>query len=493
MGLSIQCFGLASLLIAVHFSMQKHEWPTKTKFTQAYYYAIFSSALSFTTLLSVVLHGLGVIWKYYTKQPRWSIVQRALLRQSIALTIYLLIGAVIFAETEDWAFLDAFFWADFTLLTIGLGGEFTPKKALGRTLLLPYAIIGIFLVALLVISIQKLLRRGCLHVTNQLTIRYVKQLQKTLTREGGAVYPMINKDIFNLIRRIETKAEKICGRIVLTVSIIAALVILLVGAAVFQIAEADQDWTYGVSCYFAYISLSTIGFGDYVPTSDAGKSFFVVWSLLAIPVLTVFINNSVDALYGTYRSLLLPFRRLFRGRRCQETKVQQSVGWAADIQDSIRPSAGKNNVLLEIRGTRVAQQAPACIKQDELSVNSMNQSNAASRATLRLHCYLLAQELRNTFLEMNSESPKRYTYEEWRYYVHLLGRFTVLAEENHDRKGKSKVPVEIQELLSIPPYMEAIEWVSQTSPLLSNSEPEWICLRLSSRLTELLSRMAAQD
>ncbi|KAF1977624.1 voltage-gated potassium channel, partial [Bimuria novae-zelandiae CBS 107.79] len=289
MGLSIQCFGLAGLLIAAHFSTQPQKWSTKTKFTQAYYYAIFSSALSFTTLLSVVLHGLGVIRKYYAKQTKWDTNQRALFRQSISLTLYLLIGSVIFARIEGWAFLDALFWAEFTLLTIGLGGEFTTKTTLGRTLLLPYAILGMVLVALLVISVRKLMKGGRLHFTNQLTERYLKQLRETLTRDGGPVYPMSNEYTFNLIRRIGPKAEKRCSRIALSISVTATLIILLGGAAIFEIAEADQGWTYGTSCYFAYISLLTIGYGDYVPTSEAGKSFFVVWSLLAVPILTIVI------------------------------------------------------------------------------------------------------------------------------------------------------------------------------------------------------------
>ncbi|KAH7067709.1 hypothetical protein BKA63DRAFT_522672 [Paraphoma chrysanthemicola] len=492
-GLSIQCFGLAGLLIAVYFSIQPHKWSTKTKFTQAYYYAIFSSTFSFTTLLCVVLHGLGVVRKYYAKQAKMDINQTALFRQSISLTVYLLLGSAIFACIEGWAFLDALFWAEFTLLTIGLGGEVTTKTTLGRILLLPYAILGLVLVALLVISVQKLMRGGRLHITNQLTERYLKQLQKTLTRDGGPMCPMSNEYTFNLIRRIGPEAEKTCSRIVVTISITATLIILLGGAVVFKIAEADQHWTYGASCYFAYTSLLTIGYGDYVPTSEAGKSFFVVWSLLAVPTLTIVINNSVAALWGTYRSLLLLSLRLFRGRPCQAINTKQPIRREAYTWNSNVPSARKNIDSLESGPMNVAQQALTCVEQDEPSENSRNLTNDACRAALRLHCYLLAEALRNAILDTISEPQKRYTYEKWRNHVHLLRRPTDLAEEQRDRKGRFRTFVEMQQSSTILPRTEAIQWVAQKSPLLCNSEPEWISLMLSSRLTELLCRMDPED
>lgn len=48
-------------------------------------------------------------------------------------------------------------------------------------------------------------------------------------------------------------------------------------------AEHAQQWTYLESLYFAYTSLLTIGYGTPFPQSNAGKPFFVIWSLLAVP------------------------------------------------------------------------------------------------------------------------------------------------------------------------------------------------------------------
>ena len=41
--------------------------------------------------------------------------------QTIAFMVYLLGGAAVYARIEEWTFVDAVYWADFTLLTIGIG------------------------------------------------------------------------------------------------------------------------------------------------------------------------------------------------------------------------------------------------------------------------------------------------------------------------------------------------------------------------------------
>ncbi|KAH7110131.1 hypothetical protein B0J11DRAFT_448573, partial [Dendryphion nanum] len=492
-GLFIQCFGLAGILIATRVLMKQRKTSEHSKFGQAYYYAIFSSGLSCITLLCVLLHGLGVIRKYYARRSKWGTIEKALFRQSVALTTYLLIGAIIFAHIEGWSFLNAVFWADFTLLTIGLGGEFTPKTALGRGLALPYAIFGVILAALLVISIRKLMNRGLVRVNIQLNERYLNDLQATFINDQGQMNPMINEHTFDLIRRITLMAETRCHRIALTVSIAAALLILLGGAAIFKIAEAHEGWTYGTSCYFAYTSLLTIGYGDYIPYSELGKSFFVLWSLLAVPTLTILINNSVDILYGAYRSLFRPFQRFFRVQDCQLKKAYQME----TLTEGANTRTARTNIdALENRGTSSARQT--LVMTNRIDSRFANLSDHAPQAPLHLHCFLLAQELRAAVIETNIEPSKKYTYNEWCYYIHLLGPFTKpqhpkkLEEASHDRKGKSRILVEKNKAFSFPLCMEQIEWVSRTSPLCGN-EPEWVSMRLSSRLADLLRYMAAQN
>lgn len=66
-----------------------------------------------------------------------------------------------------------------------------------------------------------------------------------------------------LDRPIKTDAVRITF-----MSLLGVILFFFVPAAIFQ---AIENWTYGESAYYAFVSLTTIGFGDYV----AGKCYYL--------------------------------------------------------------------------------------------------------------------------------------------------------------------------------------------------------------------------
>lgn len=79
----------------------------------------------------------------------------------------------------------------------------------------------------------------------------------------------------------------------------------LIGALVFFITEKNQHWSYFESIYFAYTTLLTIGYGDFKPTSSSGRSFFVFWSLLAVPTLTILISDMGDTVVKVVKDVTI--------------------------------------------------------------------------------------------------------------------------------------------------------------------------------------------
>ncbi len=55
--------------------------------------------------------------------------------------------------------------------------------------------------------------------------------------------------------------------------------------------NADPNLTYFETLYFSYVSLLTIGYGDFSPKSSAEKPFFIVWSLVAVPTMTILVSD----------------------------------------------------------------------------------------------------------------------------------------------------------------------------------------------------------
>ncbi len=125
----------------------------------------------------------GALKGHFSKEFKLTISQRTLMLQTIAFMVYLLLGALVFSKIEGWKFLDAVYWADFTLLTIGIGDDYTPSTHLGRGLLFPFAIGGIIILGLVVGSVRSLVlertkKKLSARMTEKTRRRVLNRIQK---------------------------------------------------------------------------------------------------------------------------------------------------------------------------------------------------------------------------------------------------------------------------------------------------------------------------
>lgn len=65
------------------------------------------------------------------------------------------------------------------------------------------------------------------------------------------------------------------------------LIVLLTGTMAYHYIEG---WSYIDSLYFSVVTLTTIGFGDFAPQTDAGKLFTIFYIIMGIGVILTFIN-----------------------------------------------------------------------------------------------------------------------------------------------------------------------------------------------------------
>lgn len=296
----------------------------------AFYYGAYAACLYFFCSSLMVVTFWGAMKGKYSKDFQLTTSQRTLMLQTIMFLVYLLLGALVFSTTESWAYLDAVYWADVTLFTVGFG-DFYPESTLGRALLFPYALIGVISLGLVVGSIRSLvLERGRRQLAARMVEKKRKRILRRMVKRGkdDILIPVIDDDNdeggmewsdqrlsstgltefqrrqreFGLMRKIQAKAEQRRRWMAMGVSTTVWLILWLVGAAIFQQCEVTyQGWTYFDGFYFAFVSLTTIGYGDVTPISPAGKSFFVFWSLLALPTMTVLISNAGDTVVKLIR------------------------------------------------------------------------------------------------------------------------------------------------------------------------------------------------
>ena len=516
---------------------------------QAFYYAIMAAALYFivATLMCFTVYGA---WRgYYPKEFELTTSQRTLMLQTIVLLIYLLGGAAVFAHIEGWTFLDAVYWADFTLLTVGIG-DYAPVTHLGRGLLFPYAIFGIVFLGLVVGSIRALvLERGkrklgarILEKNREKVVENInngaEKLKLTplskphqLTSHGKSERQR-RADEFELMRKIQDTAATRRKWISLATSGGAWFFLWFIGALVFYKAERNQNWSYFqslcehvsrstlmnvvlISLDFAYTSLLTIGYGDLRPYSNSGKPFFVFWSLLAVPTLTILISNMGDTVIKAIKDVvlwlgeftLLPGegstrKRIKRGVKrlgvSREDGGKMTGEWKekapgflgdSDLQD---PEKQDYNAKLD-KTDRLA----GALEKDELG----QEKEAGDRGDwldrdIHHYHYLLVKEIRNVMKDLNDSPPRKYSYHEWAWFLRLMGE-----DENSSRSHRKALAHAPREEGTDPESQTGIDdddsdherhqwsWLGTRSPLMvETEEAEWVLERLSETLEKELRK-----
>jgi hypothetical protein len=74
--------------------------------------------------------------------------------------------------------------------------------------------------------------------------------------------------------------------------ILAAVSLIAFGTTFYWAAE---DWTVTESLYFSVVSLTTVGYGDLVPTTDESRLFTALYLILGVGLLMGFITAAANA------------------------------------------------------------------------------------------------------------------------------------------------------------------------------------------------------
>lgn len=374
---------------------------------------------------------VGYYKGHYDKELKLTSSQRTLILQTIVFLVYLLSGAAVFAHIENWEYLDAFYWADCSILTIGLG-DFTLVTNLSRALLFPFAIGGIIVLGLIISSIRSLAQDQVKLMSPRMQLKLLKKVQK----QNGQMQDSLTerqrrKQEFELIRQAQDNAVKKRRWIALLISGSVWFVLWFVSAAVFRTTENAQSWTYFESVYFAYVCLLTIGYGDFYPQSSSGKAFFVFWSLLAVPSLTMLISNMGDTVAKEIKdvTLLLGDLTILPGEGGVKTTLKRVAGkftkrkiFGKRTRDAPSNTIGRENHSIGMSQNLHAESAsdtPLILVPQGEKVGENGKPKVSLTSRKDFHC-LLIKEIVMAMKHVNNSPHRKYTFEEWEWYLKLL-------------------------------------------------------------------------
>ncbi|KAK5111913.1 hypothetical protein LTR62_004645 [Meristemomyces frigidus] len=455
--------------------------------TEAFYYAIFASALYLILSMLMCVTVYGATKGYYENSFRLTNSQRTLMLQTMMFIAYLLLGALVFSKIENWNYLTAVYWADVTLLTVGLG-DYSPATNVGRGLLFPFAIGGILMVGLVIGSIRSLvLERGKEKLGARITekhrsaaIHNVDERRQTIriswfaaadfSTDPGLSPAQRREEEFNVMRKVQAVAERERRWFSLFISSTFVLLLWFVGALVFKTAEKNQQWTYFNALYFSYTSLLTIGYGDLRPDSNAGRAFFVLWSLLAVPSLTILISNMGDTIVKSFSDItiwigsitVLPGEQGFRaGAKAAALHVSTQLkssfqrftppGILGDVapghsihHEKRMSSTVHERNMLDRMADRLTTHAA---KDDFHAGEDQNEEDDELTQDINFYHYVLARECRNVQKDLGASPAKQYSWTEWEYFLKLMGN----EDDPEDYPGQRQPDILVPDALRVGP------------------------------------------
>lgn len=312
------------------------------------------------------------------------------------------------------------------------------------------------------------------------------------------------KDRFQAMRDIQHRSRKFKKWMALVTSVIAFGILWCVGAVVFWQCEKDaQGMTYFQALYFCYVSLLTIGYGDLSPKSNPGRCFFVVWSLIAVPTMTILVSDMGDTVVHKFKKwsdeladfTVLPKEGIWRDylekhpwllnwlqKRIAKRAAKRRLKKGFEPADPDAPRDQSNGNLdsgdaeeqLDLQVT-LSPSLPTLAQEAEQDA----EGKPPSRATLSRR---LALSIKRVAADMRLPHPKRYEYEEWVEFTRLI-RFTRSTAGEH---GEGVLEEEEAEGLV------DWDWIGADSPLMSGmTESEWLLNRLCESLVRLERRKEA--
>ncbi|XP_061575821.1 potassium channel subfamily K member 6 [Cololabis saira] len=212
------------------------------------------------------------------------------------------------SSSSNWDLASSMFFANTLVTTVGYGHT-SPLSDAGKAFSIFYALLGVpFTMLVLTACVQRLM------------------------------YPLVVVPV-GLLQRTGLKPRPATALHFALLLVLVVLCFFLAPAAVFRVLEAS--WTFLDGVYFCFISLCTIGLGDFVPAAQAGQKNRALYQVSVMVYLFVGLMmmylllrsfHKMADVHGLTTLLQLP--------RCEESDLDDDREQMVD--DDLRPSRRKD-------------------------------------------------------------------------------------------------------------------------------------------------------
>lgn len=285
-----------------------HDMPNYYMKTIGFWFACYSSGLYLLCTIILAIHFIGYKLKKYP--PTFNLLpnERSIMAFTVLLSVWLIWGGGMFSALLHITYGNALYFCTVSLLTIGLG-DILPSTVAAKIMVLIFSLSGVVIMGLIVFMTRSIIQKssGPIFFFHRVESGRSKAWKRYM--DGKKISS--EREAFNLMKCIRKTATKKQHWFSLTVTLAIFMVFWLLGALVFKFSE---DWSYFNCVYFCFLCLLTIGYGDFAPKSGAGRAFFVVWALGAVPLMGAILSTVGDLLFDVSTSLDIKIGESFNNK-----------------------------------------------------------------------------------------------------------------------------------------------------------------------------------
>ncbi|KAH8120674.1 voltage-gated potassium channel [Phellopilus nigrolimitatus] len=255
------------------------------------------------------------------RQHQVRIAGRHFMLQNTLFVGTIAILALFMSRVENWSYLQGIYFSVVSFLTI---------------VLFPFVLVGIVQLASLIDFIVRFFRSRLTSRHAQRRLEFERRRQEE--EDKLAHEPSLEREL-EFLRKLYTETDR--GKTVedLIMNSAGFMTFWVIGALIFSQIES---WTYGQGLYFCYVFFFSIGYGDYTPVTPAGRVVFVIYSLIAVPIMTSFAVQTIQNLIQRLSIELLHRKEAQHGIRDGQVDIvdanraagsRQNGSGSADFED----------------------------------------------------------------------------------------------------------------------------------------------------------------
>ncbi|CAG9801606.1 unnamed protein product [Chironomus riparius] len=304
-------------------------------------------------------------------------------------------GMITYSGHTTWNFVNAVLYCLDISTTIGKPknaeacgyGHISPRTVSGRIVTIVYAIIGIPIFLILLADFGKLFTRIIkflwVFVRRLYYTGSCRKVRKTapaqdMMRGLNAMYDIMKRPSLafdpNVMRTFQQQQENSRGgppgespmtplpenlknyeiddefNLPISVAIIMLVGYMIFGAAIYCILE--EDWTFFESFYFVFISISTIGFGDFVPSHPLYMMASILYLIFGLALTSMCINVVQVKLSDHFKQASSKIIGLHFAEAASQGSVPQSAELQSIQSTNLNENSQPTNVIIADKNTK---------------------------------------------------------------------------------------------------------------------------------------------